>query len=75
MMMTKDAALADVGDQSTDYKTALAHAKEERKKFVKKIRTASEAKATQLEIAEATGYSRQRIAQFLKEKDDDGDEG
>lgn len=68
-MISKELALNNASTQSQDYKDALEAAANEREHFVEKVSIAHEAGATQLEIAEATDYSRQRIAQFLREVD------
>lgn len=74
----KEALLQHVTEVSEAYKAAQDAVATLREEFVDAVKDAHDASATQLEIAERTGepyteagpdYSRQRIAQFLKERE------
>lgn len=74
-MNQKEVSLQEVGDLADIYRDALARADVLREAWIDRMVEAREAGATQQEIAEmcpnpeGTGMlSRQRIAQFLKER-------
>lgn len=70
-VLQKPTALQNAQYYSGLYTDAKQEAQVQREALVDSIEIAhKQAGATQLEIAEATGFSRQRIAQFLKERND-----
>jgi hypothetical protein len=72
MEANKEALLQSVAQQGESYRQAQEAAAYLREQFVDAVKSAHRAGATQLEIAERTQYSRQRIAQFLKERESIG---
>lgn len=65
--MSKEDALTQVEVCSVDYDNAKTAAQSARVDLLDAIAKAYDQEATQLEIANRTEYSRQRVAQWLKE--------
>ncbi len=70
-VFNKDNALELVGVASTQHSQTKDQFWKDRENLIDKIEQAKKSGCTQQEIADAANLSRQRVAQFLKERRDE----